>query len=109
MEQRTSNSSIDSTAVHDSHTPQLDKVLSYSDVEKPHGCEDIDVVEDFPDGGLRAWLVVLGVRTLPLHKLVFYFRLTAFDRALWVYVPHSALSTLGAYVFLLSVLACTPY
>ena len=82
MEQRTSNSSIDSTAVHDNHTPQLDKVLSYSDLEKSHVREDTDAVEDFPDGGLQAWLVVLGVRTLPLYKLVFYFRLTAFDRVL---------------------------
>ena len=71
MEPRTSNSLVDSTAAHDNHSPQLDKRLSYSDIEKPHAPEDADAdaVDDYPDGGLRAWLVVLGVIMLPQHLL----------------------------------------
>ena len=65
MEQRTSNSnsSVDSTAAHDNHSPELDKRLSYSDVEKPHEPEDTDAdaVDDYPDGGLKAWAVLLSM------------------------------------------------
>ncbi|KAM5543470.1 hypothetical protein V8D89_002721 [Ganoderma adspersum] len=64
MEPRTSTTSVDSTAAHDNHVLELDKRLSYSDVEKPHtpqGADaDADAEDDYPDGGLRAWLVVLG-------------------------------------------------
>ena len=69
MESRTSNSSVDSTAAHDNHSPELDKGLSYSDIEKPHAPEDTDAdaMDDYPDGGLRAWLVVLGVIMFPHH------------------------------------------
>ncbi|PIL23126.1 MFS general substrate transporter [Ganoderma sinense ZZ0214-1] len=62
MEARSSHSSIDSTAVHNDHSPRVDKGLCFSDVEKAptHASEDIDAAEYYPDGGLRAWLVVLG-------------------------------------------------
>jgi hypothetical protein len=65
---------IDSSTLRDSSAsyPQKEKVDIYCELEAPFSgplspsetVYHLHAQDDFPDGGLRAWLVVLGVRSL---------------------------------------------
>ena len=57
------------TAANSPRAPDFSKSPLAGDPEKGAIGANVEDVDDYPDGGLRAWLVVLGVSLPSLHPL----------------------------------------
>lgn len=58
-----STHSLETATIHDlENGSNKENAISLKEQENPKQIEEI--VDDFPDGGLRAWLMVLGVSPL---------------------------------------------